>query len=149
MHNKYELTRVISNTYVLDNETSDDLKEAFKHADVKFQLVPPHNHCNNLAERAIHTYKHHVKAGSATVDPNFLLSEWYRRVEQGDIKLNLHRAARSNPKLFAYSFLFGNFNFKSAPLAPPGTKIVTHIKTSVFVSWELNEEKGWYVGSAL
>ena len=61
---------VAPNTYILDDETSDNLKEPFKYADVTFQLVPPHNYCDNLVERAIQTYKHHIKAGLAIADSN-------------------------------------------------------------------------------
>ena len=61
LYNKYKLDGVIPNTYVLDNETSDDFKEAFKHTDIKFQLVLLHNHRNNVAERVIQTFKYHIK----------------------------------------------------------------------------------------
>ena len=81
LHNKYEFSGVEPSTYILYNETSDDLKEAFKRSDVKFQLVPPHNYRNNLTEHAIQTYKYHIKAGLATVDPNFSLIEWNRLIE--------------------------------------------------------------------
>ena len=63
--------------------------------------------------------------------------------------MSILKAARSNLKLSAYSFLIGNFDFKSTCLEPPGTKIVAYIKHSVRDSWELNREKGWYVGPAL
>ena len=58
-------------TWVLDNETSKELKEIFKNANVKYQLFTPYKHKNNQAERAIQTYKHYLKAGIASVDPNF------------------------------------------------------------------------------
>ena len=51
------------------------IKTTFKHADLKCQLVPPHSHRNNLAERAIQTYKHHIEPGLAIIDPNFSSSE--------------------------------------------------------------------------
>ena len=115
-------------TYVLDNETSKNLELAFEDASVTFQKVAPHNHRNNPAERAIQTWKNHFKAGLATVDPNFPLNQWDRLQEQGNITLNLLRASRSNPKLSAYAFIHGNFNFQVTPLSPPGTKVVAHVK---------------------
>ena len=89
LHNKYELTGVTPITYVFYNETSEHLEEAFKHADVTFQLIPPHNHRNSLAESAIQTYTYHIKAGLAIVDPAFPLSEWDSLIEQGCITLYL------------------------------------------------------------
>ena len=49
----------------------------------------------------------------------------------------------------AYTYIFGEFNFAATPLAPPGTKIVAHIKPNVRRTWELNGEVGWYVGPSL
>ena len=94
-------------TWVLDNETSKELKESFKNANVTYQLVTPYKHRNNQAERAIQTYTHHLKAGLASVDPNFPLAEWHRVIEQENITINLLRTARVNPKLSAYSYIFG------------------------------------------
>ena len=37
----------------------------------------------------------------------------------------------------------------ATPLAPSGTKIVTHIKPGNRGSWELNGEVGWYVGPSM
>ena len=82
--------------------------EAFNNKKVVYQLVPPHHHRNNLAERAIQTWKNHFKAGLATVDPNFPLSEWDRSIDQANITLNLLRVSRSNPRLSAYAYPFGN-----------------------------------------
>ena len=92
----------------MDNEISNELIEALKDNNTTYQLVPPYTHRRNLAERAIQTYKNHFKAGLASVDPNFPLSEWDRLLEQANITLNLLRAARTNPKLSCiYLYLWG------------------------------------------
>ena len=62
-------------TYVLDNEISKEIKEAMRKKKITFQLVPPHSHRTNLAERAIQTFKNHFKAGLASLDPDFPLAE--------------------------------------------------------------------------
>ena len=108
-------------TYVLDNEASYHLKDAMTSKKITYQLVPPHNHRTNLAERAIQTFKNHFKAGLATVDPDFPLAEWDRLIPQAEITLNLLHASRVNPKLSAYAYIFGEFNYNATPLAPPGT----------------------------
>ena len=43
------------NVWVLDNEISKELTNAFDKNNTKYQLVPLHSHRRNLAERAIQT----------------------------------------------------------------------------------------------
>jgi len=43
--------------YVLNNEISYEFKQAFRKRDVSYQLVPPHVHRSNAAERAIRTFR--------------------------------------------------------------------------------------------
>ena len=76
MHDTFKKAGIAPNTYVLDNETSPELMGAFNAEEIKYQLMPPHKHRNNLAERAIQTYKAHFKSCLAAVDPNFPLAEW-------------------------------------------------------------------------
>ena len=46
--------------YTRDNECSEEFKQAIKGNNMKYQLVPPQNHCRNIAERAIQTFKVHL-----------------------------------------------------------------------------------------
>ena len=149
LHNTFKKAGVAPNTYVLDNEKSKDLLACFAEAEVDYQLVAPYSHRNNLAERAIQTFKHHFKAGLASVDPNFPLSLWDKLIPQANLTLNLMRSCRVNPKLSAYTYIFGEFHFSATPIAPPGTKIVAHISPDNRGSWELNGEVGWYIGPSL
>jgi hypothetical protein len=55
----------------LDNEASAALKHFFTTNDVDYQLVPPHCHHRNAAERAIRTFKEHFVAGLSSADPTF------------------------------------------------------------------------------
>jgi hypothetical protein len=57
----------------LDNEASTALKILSTDNDVDYQLVPPHCHRHNAAERAIRTFKEHFMAGLSSVDPTFPL----------------------------------------------------------------------------
>ena len=43
--------------HILDNECSQDLKDAFAKYDVPFQRVPPKEHRANARKRAIRTFK--------------------------------------------------------------------------------------------
>jgi hypothetical protein len=62
----------------LDNEASSALKIFFTTNDVDYQLVPPHCHRRNAAERGIRTSKEHFVAGLSSVDPAFPLHLWDR-----------------------------------------------------------------------
>ena len=63
-------------TCIIDNEASLHLKTALANDDIKHQLVPPHYHRTNFAERAIQTFKQYFNAGLALTDPDFPLSQW-------------------------------------------------------------------------
>jgi hypothetical protein len=62
----------------MDNEASAALKSYFTEQDMTYQLVPPHCHRHNAAERAIRTFKEHFVAGLASVDPDFPMHLWDR-----------------------------------------------------------------------
>jgi hypothetical protein len=132
--------------YILDNEASAELKRALTRYDLTYQLVPPHVHCRNATERAIRTYKNHLLSFLATCDPEFPVSKWDRLLFQAELTLNLLRSSRVNPKLSAYAYLHGNFDFNKTPLAPPGTKVLVHLKPDQRPSWAYPGEEGWYVG---
>ncbi len=48
-------------THLLDNEASEKFKTEIRN-NFTIQLVPPDNHRQNLAERAIQTFKNHFKS---------------------------------------------------------------------------------------
>jgi hypothetical protein len=77
----------------LDNEASAALKNFFTANDIAYQLVPPHCHRRNAAERAIRTFKEHFVAGLSSVDPSLPLHLWDRLLPQAEITLNLLRTS--------------------------------------------------------
>ena len=87
--------------FVLDNELSYELKSSFEKYKVIYQLVPPHIHRRNAAERAIQTFKSHLLSGLATCHSQYPISEWDRLLDQAEITLNLLRTSRVNPRLSA------------------------------------------------
>eukprot|EP00957_Ditylum_brightwellii_P141486 10778619-Ditylum_brightwellii.AAC.1 len=54
-----------------------------------------------------------------------------------------------NPKLSAYAYTFGNFNFAKTPLTPPGTRVVVHKKATYHGSWAYHGAEGWTIGPSL
>jgi hypothetical protein len=86
------------------------------------QLVPPHNHCVNAAERAISTFKEHFVAALATVDMLCPLQLWDKILPQVKLTLNLLCFSHCNPLISASHKLYGPFDFNKMPLALLGTK---------------------------
>ncbi len=136
-------------TFILDNEISTILLNAFEKEQLAYQLVPPHNHRRNAAERAIQTWKENFIAGLCSVHPDFPMLEWDRLTFQGMMTLNFLRNSRVNPKLSAWEYLFGRFDYNKTPLAPPGMKLVIHNKPSQRRSWDPHGLLAFYVGPAM
>jgi hypothetical protein len=136
-------------THWLDNEASNALKTFNRTQDIEYQLVPPHVHRRNSAERAIRTWKKYFVAGICSTDPAFPLHLWDRIIEQATITLNLLRPARRNPNMSAHQMLNGTFDYNRTPMAPPGTKIIVHEKPKQRRrTWDPHGVDGWYLGPA-
>jgi hypothetical protein len=133
----------------LDNEASTALQDYLQEQGVDYQLVPPHVHRRNAAERAIRTFKNHFIAGLCGTDQNFPLHLWDRMLPQALLTLNLLRASHLNPRLSAQAMVHGAFDFNRTPLAPPGTRVLVHEKPTVRGTWAPHAVDGWYLGPAL
>jgi hypothetical protein len=133
----------------MDNEASTALKHFLHSKDTQFQLVPPHVHRQNAAERAIQTFKNHFVAMLCSTDTQFPIHLWYRLIPQAVITLNPLRQSRINPKLPAHAQLNGLFDYNKTPLAPPGTKVIIHEKPDHRGSWSPHGLNGWYVWPAM
>ena len=117
-------------------------------ANVAYQLVPPHDHRTNPAEKGIDTFKSHFIAGLSSLDPTFPLHLWCRLLPQAILTLNLLRPSRINPHLSAYALLNGTHDFNATPLAPPGTKVLVHETRDQRRTWAPKGTDGWYLGPA-
>ena len=95
---------------ILDNECSRDLIKLMTKNEIVFQLVPPHLHRANAAERAIRTWKNHFISILCGLDPRFPLQLWNKLIEQVNLTLNLLRPSRLNPKMAAEAMLNGPFD---------------------------------------
>jgi hypothetical protein len=104
----------------LDNEASAALKNYFTINDIACQLVPPHCHRCNTAERAIRTFKEHFVVGLSSVDPSFPMHLWDILLPQAEITLNLLRTSRLHPQLSAAAHYHGLVDYNKTAFAPPG-----------------------------
>ena len=106
-------------------------------------------HRQNAVERVIRTFKRHFLSTLATCDSDYPISEWDGLLAQSELTLNLLRTSRCNPRLSAYTYLHGNFDYDCTPLTPPGIRVMIHVKPSQRRSWDYHGQLGWYVGPAL
>jgi hypothetical protein len=72
---------------VMDNEYSATVEKYIRSEKITIQLVPPHNHRVNAAERAIATFKEHFIA--ATVDTHCPCQLWDEFLPQVELTLNM------------------------------------------------------------
>ena len=70
-------------------------------------------------------------------------------ISQANITLNFLYNTRTNPKLSAYSYIFGNFNFMAMLLALLGTKVIRYTHPKKQGLQELNKEVGQYVDPSM
>jgi hypothetical protein len=125
------------------------LKNLFTVNDIDYQLVPPHCHRRNAAERAIRTFKEHFVAGISSVDPAFPLHLWDRLLLQAEITLNLLRTSRLHPQLSAAAHFHGLVDYNKTAFAPPGCKIIAHEKPGKRRTWETHGQHGYSLGPAM
>ena len=133
---------------VMDNECSAAVEAYIKSERIGIQLVPPHNHRVNAAERAIATFKEHFIAALATVDAHCPLQLWDEFLPQVELTLNMLRFSRRDPKKSANQEVYGTFDFNKTPLAPIGTKALMYDDPASRASWASHATNGFYVGPA-
>ncbi len=130
-------------THILDNKVSEAYKAEIK-KNCTIQLVLPGNHQQNLAERAIQTFKNHFKAIIAGVDNNFSMNLWDRLLPQTVLTVNLLQRSNIAPIVSAYQYIHGACNYNKMPLAPMGCAVQIHKMSEKRESWAFNSLDRWY-----
>jgi hypothetical protein len=133
----------------LDKEASTALKNFFTVNDIAYQLVPPHCHWRNAAERAIRTFKEHFVPGFSWVDPSFPMHLWDRLLSQAEITLNLLQTSRLHPQLSTAAHYHGLVDYNKTVFAPPGCKIIAHEKPGKRRTWAPHGQHGYSLGAAM
>jgi hypothetical protein len=118
-------------------------KKFFTVNDIADQLVPPHCHRRNAAERAIRTFEEQFVAGISSVDPSFPLHLWDRLLPQAEITLNLLRTSRLHPQLSAAAHFHGLVDYNKTAFAPPGCKIISHENPGKRRTWDPHGKHGY------
>ncbi len=133
---------------VMDNEYSAAIKKYIRSENINIQLIPPHIHCVNAAERAITTFKDHFIAALATMDTHCPLQLWDEFLLQVKLILNMLCFSQQNPNKSANQEVYSSFDFNKTPLAPLGTKALIYDDPVSRASWAPHATDGFYVGPA-
>ncbi len=96
---------------IMDNQATKHIKQFLSENECKLQLVEPHNHRVNAAERAIQTFKDAFIAALATTDIDFPLQLWDKLTPQVQNCLNLMRHSQINPSKSAYETMNGLYDW--------------------------------------
>ncbi len=94
---------------IMDNQATKHIKKILTTENCALQLVEPHNHHVNVAERAIQTFKNAFITALATTNRDFPMQLWDRLMPQVMNCLNMLRAPRIDPTKLAYETLYGPY----------------------------------------
>ena len=137
-------------TQVLDNKVSAEFKKTIKNDWVAtYQLVPPSAHIQNIAEKAIRTFKAHFLEMLAGVYPDFPKYMWDNLLVQTELTINLLKQTTLNQIMSAWEYYNGAFDYSATPLGPLGCKIMIHNTYNTRKSWDQRGREGFSVGPAL
>jgi len=134
--------------HMLDNECSQDFKDAIKKNNMTYQLATVHDHRRNNAEKAIQTFKNHFIAILCGTDETSPMHLWCRLLEQAEHTLNMLRPSRITPKVSAYAHLHGTHDYNSNPFAPMGCKVEMYEMPTVRETWATHTVSGFYIGNS-
>jgi hypothetical protein len=74
---------------IMDNECYRSFRQCLSEQNIYLQLLPPHLHRQNTAERAIQKIKNHFVEGLCSVDKQFPMHFWCELLPQATLTLNL------------------------------------------------------------
>ncbi len=131
---------------VMDNQATRYIKTFLTEQECELQLVEPHNHRVNAAERAIQTFKDAFISALATTDKDFPLQLWDKLTPQVILTLNMMRASRIDPTKSAHEVIHGKYDWNRYPLAPLGCRAVVYKDGDTRGSWASRGVDGWYLG---
>ena len=134
--------------HILDNQCSAEFKEKILENKIEYQLVPPHNHRRNIAEKVIQVFKDHFLSGLCGTDDKFPMKLWCRIPWQAEHQLNMLRVIRVDPSKSSFEVLNGSHDYNVNPFALLRCKVETHGVPSKRKSWEAHTKAGFYLGNS-
>ena len=111
--------------HILENECSAEFKALISENEMKYQLVPPHDHRRNVTEKAVQSFKYYFVAVLCGTDDNFLLQLWCQILRHAEHQLNMLRKSRVDPSISVFEHMYGKHSFDAHPWAVLGCAVST------------------------
>lgn len=132
------------------NQATAQIKAFLNTKGCKWQFVEPLNHCVNITEKAIQTFKKHFTSGLSSPNRHWLLQLWVHLSTKVTLPLNLLCTLRIDPTKLAYKLLNGHkYDSSTHQLAPTGTRTVIYIDSVIRTSCGPRGFDVWYCGPSM
>jgi hypothetical protein len=119
---------IVPTHQILNNQASAAYKTAIETSKMTYQVIPPNNHQQNMAEKAIQTFKNHFISILSGCAPTMPMHLWCQLLPQVELQLLLLRQSRVNPNMSAYAHLYGQHDYNKHPFVPIGMEALVHDK---------------------
>ena len=116
--------------HIFDNKCPADIKEKNLETNMRYQLVPPHDHRRNVAEKAGQVFKNHFVSVLCGEDTSFPMQLWCRILWQAKHQLNLLLKSRVDPSKLSFEVTNGTHDYNVNPVAPLGCAVEIHVVPS-------------------
>jgi hypothetical protein len=120
---------IVPTHQILDNQASVAYKTAIETSKMMYQLVPPNNHQQNMAEKVIQTFKNHFGSALSGCAPTMPMHLWCQLLPQVVLQLLLLQQSRVNPNMSAYAHLYGQHDYNKHPFVPIRMEALVHGKS--------------------
>ena len=114
---------------------------------MKYQLVPPHDHRRNIAEKAIQVFKDYFVSVLCGTDDNFPLQLWCQILRHVEHQLNLLQNSRVVPTILAFAHMYRQHDYDSHPFAVLCSTIELHVMPNKRKTWAAHTMTGYYLGA--
>ena len=138
-HPKY--TTLANNTIFLNHIFQNYFKESLFE---DFIVVT-----GGTTEIAIRTFKACFLAILAGMEPDLPKYMWEKLLTQTELTINLLRQETLNPRMSAWEYYNGPFDYSATPMGSLGCKIVIHNTSHTRKSWDQRGREGFSIGPAI
>ena len=133
---------------VMDNKASAAVTTWLTNNNIQYQTVAPGagGHRANRAERSIQTGVNHFLSTIATTDADFPIRAWCYTIEQMEMTLNMIRPTNINPKISAFTILYGEWSYDAHPILPVGWRSLVFEDPADRRKYSYHGVEGYVVG---
>jgi hypothetical protein len=141
---------IVSRHQILDNQATFAYKTKIELTKMTYELVPPNNHCCNLAKKAIQTFKDHMVSVLSRCSPTMTMHLWCQLLPQIKRQLLLLCQSKANPNILAYAHMYGHHDYNCTHLSPSACRPLSMTNpTSAAHSLSTAEKRSsWVLGTS-